>query len=202
MMKNEKSLALYRLLFGLLGLSAVVTEIVTLVGRGTFAPANFFSFFTIQSNLLAVAVLLAGGLLIMFGKAGVPAFWRGAVTLYMVVTGIIFALLLSGLDANALTAVPWDNTVLHYIMPIAVFADWLLDRQGGRIAFRRALLWLLYPLAYLCYTLIRGHFVGWYPYPFLNVTEKGYVAVGIASAVVTVVVVGLVWIVLRTGRNR
>jgi hypothetical protein len=135
-------------------------------------------------------------------KSGVPTLWRGAVTLYMAVTGIIFALLLSGLDAGVLTAVPWDNTVLHYIMPIAVFGDWLLDRPQRRISFKRALLWLAYPVMYVAYTLVRGHFAGWYPYPFLNAADKGYVATGITSLLVAAVIAGLAWAVSRVAYSK
>jgi hypothetical protein len=199
--RHRKLLVTYRLFFGLLGLSAIVTEVVVLVQRGTFTPANFFSFFTVQSNLLAAAVLIAGALMLWRNKR--PAMFdllRGATTLYMVVTGVIFAILLSGLDAEELTAVPWDNTVLHYIMPLAVFADWLLDSPRRHITFGRALAWLLYPVAYLFYTLIRGHFAGWYPYPFLNVNDKGYMAVLVASIAVAVFVIGLSWLVAKTAR--
>ncbi|MGA8046237.1 MAG: Pr6Pr family membrane protein, partial [Dermatophilaceae bacterium] len=67
-----------------------------------------------------------------------------------------------------LTAVPWDNTVLHYIVPVAMLVDYLLDRPRRRLSFRASLLWLIYPLAYAGYSLIRGAIVDWYPYPFLD----------------------------------
>jgi len=35
-------------------------------------------------------------------------------------------------------------------------------------------LWLIYPLAYLFYTLIHGAVSGFYPYPFVNVDKLGY----------------------------
>lgn len=203
MPKNKKILVLYRLCFGLLGLSAIVTEIVVLVDRNTFVPANFFSFFTVQSNLFAAIILIGSALWLLRGKnQEVWDIWRGASTLYMVVTGIIFVLLLSGLDAGVLTAVPWDNTVLHYIMPIAVLGDWWMSAPKRSIFFKRALLWLLYPITYVVYTLVRGHFVGWYPYPFLNVTERGYASVVAVCLVVAIVVMGLAWVVARLARRR
>ena len=111
-----------RVLVALLGLSAVVTEVVVLVGRGTFVPGNFFSFFTIQSNLLAGVTLL-----LVVTRPGTPwlSWLRGLATLCMVVTGIVFSVLLSGLPADVLTAVPWDNVVLHYLVPIWFALDWL-----------------------------------------------------------------------------
>lgn len=201
MTKNKKPIAFYRLFFGLLGLSAIVTEIVALVHRGTFIPANFLSFFTIQANLFASIVLLVGATVLLRNKQSRCDMWRGAATLYMAMTGIIFAILLSGLDADVLTAVPWDNTVLHYIMPIAVFVDWLLYSPVRQIHFKRTFLWLVYPLAYLAYTLIRGHYVNWYPYPFLNVTERGYGVVLVSSVGVTVLVAALAWMISKLTRR-
>jgi hypothetical protein len=201
MVKNKKLLISYKLFFGMLGLSGVATEIIVLIYRGTFVPGNFFSFFTIQSNVFASVLLLVGAALLLKRK-GLYAcdMWRGAAVLYMSVTGIIFAILLSGLDTGVLTAIPWDNTVLHYIMPLAVFGDWLIDTPKRRILFRQAIVWLAYPIVYLLYTLIRGHFAAWYPYPFLDVSEKGYIAVLSASVVVAAVVAGLAWLMSRISR--
>ncbi len=154
-----------RVLVALLGLSAVGTEVVVLVVRGTFVPGNFLSFFTIQSNLLAAGTLL----LVVTRPEGPWLSWlRGLATLCMVVTGIVFSVLLSGLPADQLTAVPWDNTVLHYLVPIWFALDWALGPPSPPVPFRSALLWLLYPMAYVAYSLVRGPLVGWYPYPFLD----------------------------------
>src|SRR5688572_23655520 len=106
----------YKIFFGLLGLSAIVTEIAVLVERGRFIPSNFFSFFTIESNLFAVLILLLSALaLSRDSKSKREDIVRGANTLNMVVVGIVFPLLLSGLKNVEFTAVPWDNIVLHYI---------------------------------------------------------------------------------------
>jgi len=200
MVKNKKIIAGYRVLFGALGLSAVITEVTVLVHRGIFVPANFFSFFTIESNIVAAAVLLYGALVIMRKGGRGYDMLRGAAVLYMAVTGIVFAVLLSGLDANVLTAVPWDNTVLHYIMPLAMFGDWLLDPPKTRVPFKKALVWLVYPMAYLIYTLVRGRIVGWYPYPFLNAREHGYASIVLVSAGIAGVVCGLSWLIVRVKR--
>ena len=37
--------------------------------------------------------------------------------------------------------------------------------------------WLIYPLAYVAYTLAHGAVMNWYPYPFLDVTQLGYLTV-------------------------
>jgi hypothetical protein len=108
---------------------------------------------------------------------------------------MIFIVLLSGYSAAELTAVPWDNTVLHYIMPIVVMLDWLVDRPRTRVGYRRALTWLAVPLAYLVYSLVRGPIVHWYPYPFMNASLHGYPTVLVTSAIIAVILAGVSWIV-------
>jgi len=191
----------YKLFFALLGFSAVVTEIATLVAAGIFNPANFFSFFTIQANIIAFVIFLASAFATFAGKKSAKLdFLRGASTFFMVVTGIVFAVLLAGIENATLTAVPWDNTVLHYLVPIAVVIDWLMDPPKTRIQFRRALAWLIFPIAYLGYSLLRGPIVDWYPYPFLNPDNGGYGTIAITSLSIMAGGLLLVYIVTRFGR--
>ena len=140
------------------------------------AAPNFFSFFTIQSNIYAACVLLVVALGATSRGTRLELF-RGAATLYLLITGVVFALLLSNLPEDLQLTLPWVDTVLHQVAPVVLVLDWLVDPPRTRIAPRTALLWLAYPLAYVAYTLIRGAIVGWYPYPFLDVDAHGYGAV-------------------------
>lgn len=178
----------YKLVFAGAGLWAVINEIMTLMARGRFVPANFFSFFTIQSNLVATAAFLVGAYAVVRCRTGpgIDAL-RGAATLYMALTGVVFVTLLS--NYPSLTAVPLDNLILHYVIPVAIAIDWLVDRPSAPIGHRALPLWLAYPLAYLAYTLVRGPLVGWYPYPFLNPAYGGYGRVALTSAIITVGVI-------------
>ncbi len=203
-MQKEYLLTGYRLFFGLLGFSAVVTEIATLQERGKFAPFNFFSYFTIESNLFAVAILILGASAFAHDMPRHPlALLRGAATLYMAITGIVFAVLLAGIEGAEFTAVPWDNIVLHYLMPLAVTVDWFVDLPAQRLTFSQASVWFVFPLAYVVYSLIRGHFVGWYPYPFINPSTHGYSGVVGTSVAIAVAVAVFIWVLTRfTGLTR
>ena len=75
---------------------------VAITAPTTGSLVNFFSFFTIESNLLAIVVLLIGGV-------GDPqserwAYVRGAATLYMVITGIVYAALLANEEVGLTAA--------------------------------------------------------------------------------------------------
>jgi hypothetical protein len=72
-----------------LTLAAVVAQLYDSIHRGR-SVVNFFSFFTIQSNLLAVVTLVAAAFTARLASL------RGAVTLYLATTGIVYALLLAG----------------------------------------------------------------------------------------------------------
>ena len=115
----------------------------------------------------------------------------------MTVTLVVYALLLSGTDVD--TATPWVNTVVHQLMPIAVIADWLLDPPRRQISFRDSLVWLVYPLAWTAYTLIRGPIADWYPYPFLDPANGGYGTV--AGYVIGILILGAVlcWVIATVG---
>jgi hypothetical protein len=194
---NKKLLVGYKLLFGLLGFSAIVTEIATIAARGRFNPANFFSYFTIESNVLVAAVLLVSAIATAWGKNAKLNGLRGATTVYILVVGLGFSVLLAGLENTEFTAVPWDNVVLHYIMPIAMLADFMLDRPSRQLRFAPALLWLGFPVAYAAYSLVRGAIAGWYPYPFLDPAVRGYAAVFVTIGGLVTLGIGLVWLVVK-----
>lgn len=168
---------LYRLGFALLTIAAIVTVSADLAAHGRFEPGNFFSYFTIQSNVIAVTVFLVGALRPAAASSWAWTLVRGQAVLVMTVTLVVFALLLAGTDVDVVT--PWVDTVVHRIMPIAVIADWLIDPPAASIPFRTSLIWLTYPLLYAGYTLIRGAIVGWYPYPFLDPANGGYASVAV-----------------------
>lgn len=194
----------YRIGFALLGLAAIVAQLIRLHDRGTLNVANFFSFFTIQSNLLAIAILLYGGLrLLAFREWPRRDFLRGAIVLYLSLTGIVYGLLLAGYQEALQTTIPWVDTVLHRIIPLVMVVDWVIDPPKRSFTFREASRWLIYPVIYLVYTLIRGPIVDWYPYPFLNPDENGGYAGVIATclAITAGVLVAVKLLVWLSGRR-
>lgn len=162
-----------RTFFGLLSFYVIGSLIITLNGNQQFNAVNFFSYFTNLSNILAASVLIvSSGFLITKRKASITDdIIRGAAVLYMAVTGIIYATLLSGEDLGLLS--PFNNFVLHYLMPVIIVVDWIYQPQRSTFSAKQTLWWLLFPLVYLAYSLTRGAYVDWYPYPFLNPAKVG-----------------------------
>lgn len=202
-MKISKSnLTLFRLFFGLLGFSAIVTEIAVLTDRAIFKPENFFSFFTIQSNIIVVITLMLTVLGSKFVSAKTLAKLRGAATTYILIVGIGFAVLLSGLEDTVFTVVPWDNIVLHYIMPAVMLIDWLADKPASKLKFKRCLTWLLYPLLYVAYSLYRGNLVDWYPYPFLDPAVSSPEHIAITVAGLLTLGAGIIFALIKIARKK
>ncbi len=170
----------YRWVFAVLAIAAII---VAFVHRMAVQPpgsaANFFSFFTVQSNIIAAAVSVVGAVPGRLPAARWYDLLRGAATMYMSVTGVVYALLLSDVPAGVDSTIPWVNEVLHYLMPLVVFLDWLLVPPRSVLKFRHAIVWAAFPLGYAAYTLIRGAAAHWYPYPFLNAALHGYGRVGL-----------------------
>ena len=164
-----------RVAAALLAVVAITYQLARLQGHPSFRGAgNFFSFFTIQSNILAAAALVLAVLVRRDERSRGFDTARTAATFYIAITGVVFAALLSGLQEQLDTHNPFANSVLHYVIPAAAAADWLADPPRHRLGTKVALAWLAYPVAWFAYTPARGAAVGWYPYPFVDVSQHGY----------------------------
>ena len=194
----------YRIGFALLTLAAIVYQLFHSIDiNPDFRVSNFFSFFTIESNIFAAVVLIAFGLNLVGSPASQTAeLVRGAAVLYMVTTGIVYGLLLSGYTDELNTGTDWVNNVVHRIFPLVLLADWLIDPPDVRIPFRRALVWLAFPIVYLIYSLIRGPIVDWYPYPFLNPdNDGGWAGVAAVCVGIAIGVIVMTWLVIWVGNH-
>ena len=191
----------YRLVLGALILLAIATLWIPAAGQGS--PLASLNYFTIQSNLIAAAVLLWNAVRPpTAANLSRRDLIRGASVLYLAITGIVYALLLSGYNAQVQGPMAAANLMLHYIAPLAVFADWLLVPPAPGLSFRRALTWTAYPLLYLAVALVRGAITGWYPYPFLDpAVAGGYGGVAVFSAVVMAGALGFIALLVAVGRG-
>lgn len=147
---------------------AIVAQLVRATDNPVFRPINFFSYFTILSNLGAIVVL--GALALRPRLVADERFMilRGAVTVYMIITGIVYNLLLAPQAADVSTELRWVNSIVHFIGPVVVAVDWFIDRSPIEPTVAQAATWLIFPAVWLVYTMIRGPLADWYPYPFLN----------------------------------
>ncbi|MGC2374632.1 MAG: Pr6Pr family membrane protein [Solirubrobacteraceae bacterium] len=164
-----------------------------------FSATDYFSYFTELSNLFAAAMFLYGAVRPAGTRSRTVELLRGAAVVYMLTTGIVYAVLLSGQDVTY----PWVNTIVHRMMPVAVALDWAIDPPRVRLRVRETILWLSFPLAYVAYTLARGAIVNWYPYFFVDPNRHGgYLLVAGDCAAITVGILALILATTWVGNRR
>lgn len=180
---------------------------------------NFFSFFTIDSNLMTVAVLLVGAVLLVRGGVHPLGYdvARAAVTAYMTTTGIVYNTLLRGIELDGAT-LGWSNEILHVVGPLLIVVDWLFAPGRRRLEWKHIGAIVAFPIVWAVYTMVRGPFVvdptlafllpgyeiGWYPYPFLNPanSDLGYVSVAFYVVLIAVVIGGVGAAIIAVSRRR
>jgi hypothetical protein len=188
--KSERIAAVALALVGLFGLVLQyyllleATKDLSL-GRSTL---RFFSYFTIQANILVVLMLMAFALRPKIEEWAVHPFERSAIASYIVVVALVYVTTLRELWSPQ--GAQWlADVLLHYVMPLAYLAFWLVVMRKAGLRWYDPLLWLIYPVFYLGFVLVHGRFTGFFPYPFIDVGKLGYGtmmlnAIGIAAAFV------------------
>jgi hypothetical protein len=183
--------------------------IVLSAGLGLITGEGSLVYFTVESNVIVLGYFLATVYRMLVGRtvdAPAPRL-RGAVTLYILITGLVAHIVLNhgasplpGLThgGGAARLQSWSLLLLHYTTPIMVVLDWLCLRPRNASRWRDLPLWLAFPLGYAALTLLRGalfpFFPNRYPYFFLDPAGHGYGWVGLQIAQLTVefVVLGAV----------
>lgn len=176
---------------------AIVAQFVAAGDNPAFTAINFFSYFTILSNLAAMVVLGALAARPVLVGHRQFALARGAVTVYMTITGIVYNLLLAPAAADVSTQLAWVNSIVHVVAPIIVVIDWFVDRSPVRPTLGQAAGWLIFPAVWLVYTMIRGPLADWYPYPFLDPDDNSVAAIAVTCCGILAAFVAVALIVRR-----
>lgn len=136
---------------------------------------SFFSFFTVLTNLL-VAVVLTWELTPRPSPAR-RFFLRPSVR-----SGIAVSIALVSLAYNLLLRPLWQpegwqfvaDELLHDVVPSLYVLYWWRGVPKGALRLGHIGLWMIYPLVYFAYVLLRGDLLAAYPYPFIDVAKLGY----------------------------
>lgn len=214
-MTNRPTLAnaWHALTFVIIAVSLVTQLVLVIQGHGVLVRPDgrtaglaervlrFFSYFTIQSNLLAAGTAL--GLIARPDRDGRS--WRVlrvAAIVGMTVTFITYIIVLRPivhLEGLAKLA----DIGFHYVAPVLTVVGWYQFGPWPRIDVSSLLRHLVWPFAYLAYILALGALTAWYPYPFINVGKIGYPRTLLNALAVTVLllIVGAIFRVLDTGRG-
>ncbi|MEU3352311.1 Pr6Pr family membrane protein [Streptomyces sp. NPDC037389] len=175
--------AAFRALIALAALTGIALDTIDSGDLG-----RLFSYFTIQSNILLAIACAWSAHRAWTGRPALSPRITGGALLYISITGLVFHFVLSNDSSGfAMTSqrTPLEsiaNHLLHTVTPLAAALDWLVLTAPGAFLLRHAGQWLLYPLLYLPFALIRGALLdpgteGRYPYPFLDVDLHGYAGI-------------------------
>ncbi|MGY4641228.1 Pr6Pr family membrane protein [Pseudomonas sp. TE24901] len=136
---------------------------------------NFFSFFTVLTNTLVVVVLSYA---LVDRDSAAKRFFLAPKTS----SGIAVSIVVVSLAYNLLLRHLWQpegfqfiaDELLHDVMPVLFLLYWWRCVPKGTLLLRHIGAWVLYPLVYFAYVLLRGHLLGQYQYPFIDVDTLGY----------------------------
>lgn len=195
----SRAAVVWRMIFAAIGCTAIAyqwwTAVVTNMSASPLgSTVVYFSFFTTQTNVLAVLIFLTPVIAprSWLGRWAESAGVRAAVAMYIAVVGLVFHFILSPTwKPEGLAAA--GNWAVHYIMPAAVVLDWLMFTPKGRLRWIDPVKWLAFPLVYGLWTVIHGALIGWYPYFFIDIGRIGWAAamVNYACLLVFFLIVGL-----------
>lgn len=137
---------------------------------------QFLGYFTIIANM-AVATCFTGFFLkgewkIFLTRPGT----QSAVTVYILIVGIVYNLLLRSIwHPQGLQKL--SDEILHSASPLMMLFFWIVYVPKFTLQWQDIKHWLKLPTAYFTYVMVRGAITGFYPYPFINVTRLGYAKV-------------------------
>ena len=197
-----------RTLLGLALVGSVIWQVADRIRADLFRPTEYFAYFSITSAIFAGVVLLVSGLVLLRGKSESERLniIRLIAVVSMIIVGVVYHALLgdSALDPRDY-GYDWPripNAIIHTYAPILIVLDYLISLKGPRPKLRQALWVVIYPLAWLGLSIIRGLSDGWWPYWFINPGSEGGV-VGMLTYIAVIaaafIVLGFIVLGLRLG---
>src|SRR5450631_1893091 len=158
--------------------SVIAQLYLSIVNRlATVAEAltRFFTYFTIQTNILVATCFTV---LLLKPVSDWGKFFSSPRVLTAICTYITFV----GLTYNLLLRQLWQPTglqqvvdeLLHSAIPIIFILYWLIFVPKAGLQWKNIFTWLIYPVIYIVIVLIREAISGYYPYPFIDVNNLGY----------------------------
>ena len=157
-----------------------------MVGAEPMAVAwRMLGYFTVLCNLAALIIMLR----VVISRK-IRARRAGVITVLMVGTGLGYHVLLAGLWAHQGLAW-WADQGLHTAVPVLTVLWWVAFAPKAGLKWYDSIRWLIWPVLYVDYALVRGLSSGFYPYPFLDIS-----VLGIAQIALNVMVLAIAFVAL------
>ena len=175
-----------RALVALALVSSIVWQVTDRLAHDLFRPAEYFAYFSIQGTMICAVVLAVTGVRALQGlpETKLLHLVRLSTTVYVVVISVVYNALLRGGAGDIRDAgYHWPvvpNEIIHVWGRIVMLLDWLLVAGFTSVRLRAAFWVVVYPVAWILFSVIRGIADGWWAYWFLDPTDKGGVTQMIA----------------------
>jgi carbon starvation protein CstA len=183
-MKNNIRIAYMAILAIMVWLALFIQFYISTVkylsqGR-TFGGAiiHLWSYFTIQNNFL---VALALTILLVLPASRAARFFSNpsvltAIGVYITIVCLVYQLVLRK-EHTQQGLFKFCDEIFHTISPPMFIIFWLIFITKPKLPWARSINWLLYPLIYCFYILIRGAISNYYPYSFIDGTKLTYMQI-------------------------
>lgn len=166
------------------------------VGTSDFSLSSF-RMFTTLSNLAVALFYLVYVLAELCKPSSVEnsvkfGYCKFLITMSILLTGLVAHFMLRGMFDRMDVIVKAGLVLLHYVVPIGTFLDWLLFDVKGKATRKMPLFAALFPLLYAAVSMIAAQFLtgeSKYPYPFLNVD-----ALGVGAVVLNIVLLAVAFL--------
>ena len=178
MNKNNSISIIYKLIIIIIGSFAVFHGFFYDNGNFKFNIETLY-YFTYQSNMLVIIYFFLDTINIIKKKETLYPRFKGAVTMSITVTFLVYHFLLSPTSEELKKLDYIRNLIVHYIVPIMTILDYIIFDAKGIYKIMDPLLWLLIPILYFAFILIRAKTGNpfsdgsYYPYFFVDIDKYG-----------------------------
>jgi len=171
-----RAMQVYSAIVAILGWTAVVLQFYLILLNRTASVAEtivrFFSFFTILTNVLVAfcctMLWLRPGS--SWGRHFSMPGTLTAITVYITIVGLVYNLVLrSYWDPLGLQL--WVDELLHSVIPSLFLIFWIVLVPKTHLQWKEVFPWLIYPIVYILFIIVRGALSGFYPYPFIDINK-------------------------------
>jgi hypothetical protein len=188
-----------------------ITSTFVLIGQCYFSIRNshaslleaiirYLSYFTIESNIL---IAVASSVILLMPASTLGKFFSksstlSAIAVYIFIVALVYNLVLRGTwTPKGMERV--NDELLHVVVPVLYLIYWLLFVPKSRLTWNIAW-WLIYPVVYAIYTFVRGAFLNYYPYPFMDVNKLGAQRVILNTCGLVVAFLLFSWLFVAIGK--
>lgn len=162
--KNNTAGVVFRVVFLIVCGAGLVMSLI----YSGFSLFSIMSDFALISNALA---LIYFAYLIVARPGYERGVLRGAVTIYMVITFIVYYLMNFGINAAPSGYLPLAEMLLYFVSPLMAFADYLLFCRKGSFTAYSPIIWTVIPVLFNAAVFIINRFgLSISQIPYFNLT--------------------------------